>query len=58
MRKLITYTLGTVVMVGVYYCVRYLVTGISSQFGDGFALGVVLTLLVLWAGQKAERSGY
>lgn len=50
------YAIGIGALVGLYYFVRFMVTGISPMFGHGFFAGCVFAALMLYLGARAEES--
>lgn len=54
MRRLFYFTFCTGCMVGFWYFVSFMVTGISEDFGDGFACGVMMIVVIMWS---LERMG-
>lgn len=54
MRRLFAYIFCTAGMVGFFFLVKFLVTGISEGFGDGLFTGVFLTILLVWGAEKVS----
>ena len=48
MRKLFYFTFCTAGMIGFWYFVKFMVTGISERFGDGFFCGVFMIVFLMW----------
>lgn len=55
MRKLVAYALCTAGMIGVYFIVRFLATGISPDFGLGVFIGFMLCALLFWINERIDR---
>lgn len=55
MRKLFYFSFCTAGMIGFYYLINYLVTGAKGSFGDGFAVGVGLSIILFYLATRAER---
>ncbi|WP_368507896.1 hypothetical protein [Bradyrhizobium lupini] len=55
MRALIFYSICIVLFIGCMWLVKLLITGISADFGYGFAAGAFLTAVL---GYSAEKLGY
>jgi hypothetical protein len=49
---------GIAAMVGVYYGIRWLVVGISDQFGDGLVVGTLLTIALIWLVTKVDPESF
>jgi len=54
MRKLFYFTFCTTGMIAFWYFIRFMVTGISERFGDGFFCGIMLIVILMWL---IERMG-
>ena len=54
MRKLIFYGLCIALMLGYWWLIKFLVVGISTDFGIGFVSGIGLMAILYYA---AERIG-
>jgi hypothetical protein len=55
LRKLFYFIFCTAGMIGFYYLINYLVTGAKGSFGDGFAVGVGLSIILFYLATRAER---
>ena len=51
-RRFLAYALCVAGMIGVYFAVNFLVTGISRDFGYGFVIGGFTMTVLLWLGEK------
>lgn len=40
-------------MIGFWFLCRFLITGISAEFGYGVATGATFWVILLWLGEKA-----
>ena len=56
--RLIATLLGVAVMIGFYFLIHWLVTGISSQFGDGFFVGMMLMLLLVYGAWRVSPESF
>ncbi|QKC81528.1 hypothetical protein [Mesorhizobium sp. NZP2077] len=55
MRRALAYALCTAGMIGVYFIVVFLVTGISRDFGYGAAVGFMICALLFWINERIDR---
>lgn len=55
MRTVVYYALCTAGMIGFYYLVRFFITGISPDFGNGFFVGAVLAGALVFLGTHLEH---
>jgi hypothetical protein len=39
-------------MVGFWFLTKFLVTGITPEFGQGFGAGIAFIVILLWLGEK------
>lgn len=58
MRRLLIYSFCSVCMVGVYFGVKFLATGISPDFGLGAFVGYMLCAGLFWLSGRAGHSNY
>lgn len=54
MRKMIFYAVCIALMLGVWWLIKFMVVGISADFGIGFVAGIALMAVLYYA---AERLG-
>lgn len=54
MRKVIFYAVCIALMLGVWWLIRFLVVGISPDFGHGYFVGIAMMAILYYA---AERLG-
>lgn len=52
MRKLFYFTFCTAGMIGFWYFIHFMITGISEGFGDGFFCGIMLIVILMWLIEK------
>ncbi|QKD01501.1 hypothetical protein EB235_08230 [Mesorhizobium loti R88b] len=55
MRRALAFALCTAGMIGVYFLVRFIVTGISPDFGYGAAVGFMICALLFWLNERIDR---
>jgi len=56
MRRFFYFAFCIAGMIGFFFFVRFLVTGISEGFGDGLFTGVFLTIFLMWAAEKVSAT--
>ncbi len=54
MQKLVFYALCIVLMLGVWWLIKFLVVGVTRDFGIGFVAGIAMMAILYYA---AERLG-
>lgn len=54
MRKLVFVTLCILGMTGFWFLVKFMVTGVSAQFGHGFFAGIALFVIMFWIGERLD----
>jgi hypothetical protein len=42
-------------MIGFWYFCKYLITGVSEQFGDGVFVGSMITIVLFYIAERGER---
>lgn len=50
------YTVGAGFLVGLFYFVRFMIAGISGQWGYGFFFGMMFAVVMFYLGTRAEES--
>jgi hypothetical protein len=55
MRRIIAYALCIAGMVAFWYFCKFLVIGISADFGSGVFVGVFLTAFLIWAAERVDK---
>lgn len=55
MRKLFYFSFCIAGMTGFWYFCKYLITGVSEQFGDGVFVGSMITIVLFYIAERAER---
>ena len=56
MRRFLAYAFCTACMIGVYFLLRFAVLGISSDFGDGFSIGMAIMAILFWGADRVQRN--
>lgn len=56
MRRFLAYALCTACMIGVYFIVKFIATGISPDFGLGFYAGTMTMAFLFWIYERIEAS--
>lgn len=56
MRYLIYIAICTAGMTGFWYLIRFLILGVSEDFGDGFFIGCALTTVLVFLAEKADKA--
>lgn len=56
MRAIVYFLLCTAGMVGFWYLIRFLILGVSEDFGDGFFIGCALTTVLVFLAEKADKA--
>ena len=57
-RLLLQIFVGIPAMIGLYFLCRWLVTGISSDFGTGLYVGIMLAIGLMWAVWKLDPQSF
>ena len=55
MRRFLFVALCTLGMLGVFFAVRYVVTGFGLQFGAGFVCGAFVMAILFWLNERLEK---
>lgn len=55
MRRILAYALCTAGMIGVYFIVRFIVNGISPDFGYGFVIGGFVIAVMFWLNERIDK---
>ncbi len=55
MIRLIYFALCAAGMVAFWYFCKFLVVGISEDFGSGVFVGVFLTIFLIWAAERVSK---
>lgn len=53
MRNLIFYVICTILLLGFWLALKFLMTGINQEFGWGIGTGFALALLIFYIGERA-----
>lgn len=56
MLRAIYFALCIIGMVAFWYFCRFLVVGVSDDFGSGVFVGVFLTVFLIWAAERVSKS--
>jgi hypothetical protein len=56
MRRFLAYAFCIAGMIGFFFVIKFLVTGISEGFGDGLFTGVFLTIILMWGAERVSAS--
>lgn len=57
-RQIINYFACVALMGTAFYFLRWIITGISEQFGQGFCCGVMLAVFLMWAVVRADPQAF